>query len=63
MTFFLAKLWQDRRGQDFTEYALIGGLVTAVAVGISPQMLSISQHIHDVLLGVTQSAAQVATLK
>ena len=63
MTFLLAKLWQDQRGQDFVEYAMIGGLLTAVTVGISPEMLSVSHHIHDVLLAVTQSAAEVATLK
>jgi Flp pilus assembly pilin Flp len=63
MTSFLSQLWRNQRGQDFTEYALIGGLLTAVTVGISPEMLSVSQHIHDVLLAVTQSAAEVATLK
>jgi Flp pilus assembly pilin Flp len=63
MTSLLATLWQDRRGQDFTEYALMAGLLTTVAVAIVPDMFSIVQHVGAVLLSVTQSAAEVATLK
>jgi Flp pilus assembly pilin Flp len=45
------------------EYALIAGLLTAVCVGIAPGMFSIATHVNEVLLAVTQAAAEVATLK
>jgi Flp pilus assembly pilin Flp len=63
MTFVLINLWRDQRGQDFMEYALIAGLLTAVCVGIAPGMFSIATHVNEVLLAVTQAAAEVATLK
>ena len=63
MTSLLANLVQDRRGQDLTEYALMAGLLASVCVGISPGMLSIAGHVNEVLLSVTQAAAEIATLK
>jgi hypothetical protein len=46
-----------------TEYALIGGLVACISMGMVPEMLSVAGHINDVLVSVVQSAAGVATLK
>ena len=63
MASLLANLMQDSRGQDMTEYALIGGLMASIAVGIVPEMLAASRHINEVLLSVTQAAADLATLK
>jgi len=63
MASFLVTLWRNRRGQDMTEYALIGGLVASISVGIVPEMISVAGHINEVLLSVVQSAAGVATLK
>ena len=63
MASLLATMWRDQRSQDLTEYALMGGLVASVAVGIAPDMLSIAAHVHTVLLGVVKAAADVATLK
>jgi len=63
MTFLVANLWRDQRGQDFTEYALIAGLVSCIAVGMVPEMLSIGGHINGVLLSAIQAAADITTLK
>jgi Flp pilus assembly pilin Flp len=60
---FCGRLLRDQRGQDFTEYALIGGLVSCIAVGMVPQMLSIGGHINEVLLSAVQAAADITTLK
>jgi Flp pilus assembly pilin Flp len=59
----LANLWRDRRGQDFTEYALISGLLSCVAVGIVPEMLSVAGHINSLLNSAVQAAADITTLK
>jgi Flp pilus assembly pilin Flp len=63
MASLLTRLWQDRRGQDITEYALIGGLVATVAVAIIPDMFSIVAHIEETLITVLQSAVDAATVK
>ena len=62
MASLLTRLWQDRRGQDITEYALIGGLVATLAVAIIPDMFSIVTHIEETLITVLQSAVDAATL-
>jgi len=56
----LGIIWKDRRGQDMTEYALIGGMVASIAVAIVPEMFAIVQHVGEVLLSVTQACAQFA---
>jgi len=53
-------LWKDQRGQDMTEYALIGGMVASIAVAIVPELFSIVEHVGAVLLSVTQACAQFA---
>jgi Flp pilus assembly pilin Flp len=63
MATLLTKLWNDKRGQDFTEYALIGGLVACVSVGIVPEMIAITAHIEELLLSALQACIQLATLK
>ena len=63
MASLLTRFWQDRRGQDFTEYALIGGLVATLAVAIIPDMFSIVTHIEETLMTVLDSAVDAATLK
>ena len=63
MATLLVNIWRDRRGQDFTEYALISGLLSCVAVGIVPEMLSITGHINSLLLSAVQAAADITTLK
>lgn len=60
MTSLMANLWRDRRGQDMTEYALIGGLVASIAVAIVPELFSIVGHVGEVLLSVTEACAQFA---
>jgi Flp pilus assembly pilin Flp len=60
MTTLLANLWADRRGQDMTEYALLGGMVTSIAVAVVPELFAIVQHVGEVLLSVTQACAQYA---
>jgi Flp pilus assembly pilin Flp len=56
MTNLLTKIWQDQRGQDMTEYALIGGLMATMVIAVVPEMMSIALHI----VGVLQSVADVA---
>jgi Flp pilus assembly pilin Flp len=63
MASLLTRLWQDRRGQDITEYALIGGLVATLAVAIIPDMFAIVAHIETTLITVLESAVDAATLK
>ena len=63
MASLLTRLWQDRRGQDITEYALIGGLVATLAVAIIPDMFSIVTHIEETLMTVLDSAVDAATVK
>ena len=60
MTSLLANLWCDRRGQDITEYALIGGLVASIAAAIVPELISLIVHVDGVLGSVTQAAAKFA---
>jgi len=57
---FHNNLWRDRRGQDLTEYALMGGLMAAVAAAIMPDMFSIVAQVNQLLLSVLQSALGVA---
>jgi len=57
---FHNNLWRDRRGQDLTEYALMGGLMAAVAAAIMPDMFSIVAQVNQLLLAVLQSALGVA---
>jgi len=59
----LKDLWKDQRGQDFTEYALIGGLVACVSVGLVPEMIEIASHINSLVLSAVQACAELATLK
>jgi Flp pilus assembly pilin Flp len=59
---FLLAMWKDRRGQDFTEYALIGGLVASISVAIVPEMITVAGHLNAVLLTVTRAAAEMASL-
>jgi len=49
------KLWQDRRGQDMTEYALMGGLVASMIVVVAPQLTAIADHFTGVVLTVTKA--------
>jgi Flp pilus assembly pilin Flp len=45
MASVLVTLWRNRRGQEVSEYALIGGLVACVAVAILPDMFAIVEHV------------------
>jgi Flp pilus assembly pilin Flp len=63
MASVLVTLWRNRRGQEVTEYALIGGLVACVAVAILPDMFAIVEHVGSVVGAVVRAAAGVATLE
>jgi Flp pilus assembly pilin Flp len=60
METLLNNLWRNQRGQDLTEYALVGGLMATVAVAIMPDMFSIVGHVSDLLLSALESAVGVA---
>jgi Flp pilus assembly pilin Flp len=38
-------LWRDERGQDMTEYALIGAFVAAAAMAIAPAILAVALYL------------------
>jgi Flp pilus assembly pilin Flp len=56
------KLWQDQRGQDMTEYALIGGMMASMVVAVVPPMMSVAMHIVELLQQVAQVAMTAAGL-
>jgi Flp pilus assembly pilin Flp len=62
MKTLLAKLWQDRRGQDMTEYALIAGLVSTVTFAIVPEMLAVATHLDDLLRSLAVTVMGLATV-
>jgi Flp pilus assembly pilin Flp len=55
----LRRIWNDQRGQDTVEYALIAAFITAAAMALSPAVLSVAlylgrvMHILDGALGLT----------
>jgi Flp pilus assembly pilin Flp len=63
MKTILVNIWQDRRGQDMTEYALIGGLMASMTCAMVPELVSISEHISGVLHGVTQAVITMAGIE
>ena len=59
---WINKLWQDQRGQDMTEYALIGGMMASMVVAVVPPMMSVAMHIVELLQQVAQVAMTAAGL-
>jgi Flp pilus assembly pilin Flp len=53
---WIGKFWQDQRGQDVTEYALLAGLMASMVVAVVPPMMSIAMHI----VGLLQQVSQIA---
>ncbi|MEO5926659.1 MAG: hypothetical protein ABIR70_22790 [Bryobacteraceae bacterium] len=55
----LKNFWQDQRGQEMTEYALIAAFVAAAAMAISPAILATamflgrSMRVLDLALSLT----------
>jgi Flp pilus assembly pilin Flp len=53
------RLWQDQRGQDMVEYALIAAFISAAAMAISPAILTTaaflqqSMRVLDLALSLT----------
>jgi Flp pilus assembly pilin Flp len=60
---WINKLWQDQRGQDMTEYALLTGLMASTALAVVPDMISIAMHIVSVVPAVSQIAMHAAGLE
>ena len=56
----LNNICQDQRGQDMTEYALIGGLMASMTVAIVPEMLSLAQHVVSIFQEVAKVALRLA---
>ncbi len=59
---WLNQIWQDQRGQDMTEYALIGGVMASMVIAVVPEMMSIALHIVSLLNDVAQVAMHAASL-
>jgi Flp pilus assembly pilin Flp len=57
------KIWQDRQGQDMTEYALIGGLVASMIVVVAPELAAIADHFTEVVLTVTKAVATLSGME
>ena len=61
ITFYLLKLWQDDRGQDFIEYALMAALL-ATSVGVVmpgwvfPQMSLIFSKVTSSMVAATSAS-------
>ena len=54
MTSRIARLWNDDRGQDMAEYAIMLGVVAAIVVGVIAAMgTQISTVISDVTAKIT----------
>ena len=56
------QLWQDQKGQDMVEYALISGLIASTVIAVVPPMVSIAMHIVELLDKVAQIAMNAAGL-
>jgi len=41
----ILRFWQDQRGQDMTEFALLGAFVAAAAVALSPAILAVALYL------------------
>ena len=53
------KIWQDRRGQDLVEYALMAGFVAGTAGALMPgASINISRVFSKLASTATSSAAQ-----
>jgi len=63
MATLMTKLWKDQRGQDMTEYALIGGVMASMVIAIVPEMMSIALHIVGLLHQVADVAMHAAGLE
>ena len=59
---WLNEIWQDQKGQDVTEYALISGLVASTVIAVVPPMVSIAMHIVELLQKVAEIAMNAASL-
>ncbi len=59
---WLNQIWQDQKGQDMTEYALIGGVMASMVIAVVPEMMSIALHIVKLLNDVAQVAMHAASL-
>ena len=55
---FLTRLWQNRRGQDLIEYALMAGFVAVAAGAIMP---GVSSSISTIFSEVTSVMANAAS--
>ena len=56
------QLWQDQKGQDMVEYALVSGLIASTVIAVVPPMVSIAMHIVELLDKVAQIAMNAAGL-
>jgi Flp pilus assembly pilin Flp len=63
MTNLLRNIWQDQRGQDMTEYALIAGLLASVTCALVPEVTSVTSHIVVVLQAAADAAMHAAGLE
>ena len=54
-----ARIWQETKGQDLIEYALMSGLIAAAVVALSPQLAaSISTQFSRVAVPLSSAALQ-----
>ena len=54
-----ARIWQETKGQDLIEYALMSGLIATAVVALSPQLAaSISAQFSRVAVPLSAAALQ-----
>jgi len=41
----IRRFWQDQRGQDLTEFALLGAFVASAAMALSPAILAVAMYL------------------
>ena len=59
---WLNEIWQDQKGQDMTEYALLSGLIASTVIAVVPPIVSTAMHIVEVLQQIALIAMTAAGL-
>jgi Flp pilus assembly pilin Flp len=56
----LRGIWDDERGQDMTEYALVGAFVAAAAMAVSPAVYAVAMYLGQSIRILDVSLAVIA---
>lgn len=56
----LRGIWDDERGQDMIEYALVGAFVAAAAIAVSPAVYAVAVYLGQSVRVIDASLAVIA---